>query len=234
MPTLYIIATPIGNMEDITCRALRILGEVGGLACEDTRRTRRVYERYSIDMPSKVFSYHEHNEDRAGARILDVLNQGENVALCSNAGYPGISDPGYRIIRSVIESEHNLEVIPGANAVELALLYSGLPTSSYTFKGFPPRKRGALVRFLEMEKDSPHTLIFYESPYRVGKFLSCALETLGNRHAAVCIEMTKKFERIKRGPLSQLHTEFDGVTVKGEVTIVVAGNNPKFINKPVE
>ena len=228
MGTLYVVATPIGNLEDISLRALRILAEVDVLACEDTRMTRRILDRYEIERPRTYFSYHEHNEERAGARILGLLDDGLNVALCSDGGCPGVSDPGYRIIRDCHEAGHDVDVLPGPTAVTTALLASGLSTSSFTFKGFPPRKSGPRKRFLEEDGDTPHTLIIYESPFRIGKLLADAFEVLGDRQAAVCIELTKKFERVERGFLAELAGQFDDRKVKGEVCLVIAGNNPKF------
>jgi 16S rRNA (cytidine1402-2'-O)-methyltransferase len=228
MGTLFVIATPIGNLEDITLRAVRVLGEVGALACEDTRRTRILYERHGIKSPGIIFSYREQNEDSAGSRILGLLGQGLSVGLCSDAGYPAISDPGYRIISRAIAEGHRVEVIPGAGAVSAALLSSGLPTSSFTFKGFPPKKPGLRRRFLAMEKDAPHTLVFYESPFRIAKLLADAREVLGNRMAAVCVELTKQFEKVHRGTLDELCRQFEGKSVKGEIAVVIAGSNPKF------
>lgn len=228
MATLYIVATPIGNLEDLTFRAARILGEAGALACEDTRMTRRIFERHQIPSPKTIFSYHEHNEAQAGKRILGLLAEGISVALCTDGGYPGISDPGYRVIAAAVEAGHDVEVIPGASAVPIALIASGLPTSSYTFKGFPPRKSGPRRRFLESERDLPHTLIVFESPFRTGALLDDALAVLGNRRAAVCIELTKKFEEISRGYLQELADRYRDTKIRGEVTVVIAGNNPKF------
>jgi len=230
-PTLYVIATPIGNLEDITLRALRVLGEVNALACEDTRMTRRIFERHAVKSPRTIFSYHEHNEPAAGQRILGLLENGQSVALTTDGGYPGISDPGYRIIAECRNRGFRVEVIPGASAVTMALVASGLPTSSFTFKGFPPRKPGPRKTFLAMEKDLPHSLVIFESPYRVGKLLQDALEVLGNRLAAVCIELTKKFEEVHRGYLDQLAERFKEKAPKGEITIVIAGSNPKFGKK---
>jgi 16S rRNA (cytidine1402-2'-O)-methyltransferase len=225
--TLYVIATPIGNLGDITYRAVRVLGQVDALACEDTRRTRTLYAAYAVPSPRTVLSYREQNEAHAGSRILGLLEQGLAVGLCSDAGYPGISDAGYRIITAVIEKGFRVEVIPGAGAVEVAVLASGLPTSSFTFKGFPPRKPGPRRRFLAMETHTPHTLVFYDSPFRFAVLLRDSLEVLGDRQAAVCIELTKKFEKVHRGSLSRLLEEFEGKTVKGEVTVVVAGSGRK-------
>jgi 16S rRNA (cytidine1402-2'-O)-methyltransferase len=227
--TLYLIATPIGNLEDLTYRAARLLGEIDALACEDTRITRRIYERFDLPRPQTLFSYHEHNEEQAGKRILGLLAEGLSVGLCTDGGYPGISDPGYRIISAALEAGHSVQPVPGASAVPLALLASGLPTSSYTFKGFPPRKSGARKRFLEEDKELPHSLIIFESPFRIGKLLADALEVFGNRRAAVCLELTKKFERVERGGLEELATRFAGASPKGEITVVIAGNHPKFM-----
>lgn len=226
--TLYIIATPIGNLEDITLRALRLLGGLDALACEDTRRTRRIFERHGVSSPSQVFAYHEHNEERSAQGIVKLLGEGRSVGLCTNAGVPCISDPGYRAVAAALDAGHRVEVIPGPSAVETALVVSGLPAASYTFKGFPPKKPGPRRRFLEQERDLPHTLVIYESPFRVGKLLGAALEALGDRRAAVCIELTKMFEDVRRGFLSDLAAEFAEQQVKGEVTVVIAGNNPKF------
>ncbi len=225
---LYIISTPIGNLEDITHRALRVLGESAVLACEDTRVTRKIFARYDVEHPGRLISYHEHNEESAGKKILDLLSAGQNVSLCSDSGTPGISDPGYRIIDAALDAGCEVEAIPGTSAITTALAASGLPTSSFTFKGFPPRKPGQRRRFLEMDKDLPHTLVFYESPHRFHKLLIDALDVYGDRKAAVCKELTKKFERIFRGYLSDLIDETKDLR-KGEFTVVVAGNNEKFI-----
>ncbi len=231
--TLFIVSTPIGNMEDMTYRAVRILSEVDALACEDTRQTRKIFERYQLNSPQQIFSYHEHNEEKSGKRILDLLQEGSSVGLCSDAGSPGISDPGYKIIAAAIEAGFPIDVIPGPSAVATALVVSGLSTASYTFKGFVPRKVGARKKFLAMEVEVPHTLVFFESPHRIGGFLESAYEVLGNRKAAICVELTKKFEKTHRGFLKDLSEQFKSKKVKGEITIVIAGNNPKFM-KPNE
>lgn len=229
MSVLYVIATPIGNLEDIGHRAVRVLGELEALACEDTRRTRVLLDRYRIPRPKMLFSYHEHNEREAAKRILRLLEDGTSVGLVTNAGYPGVSDPGYRAISQAAERGFRVEVLPGAGAVEAALALSGLPGASFIFKGFPPRTAGKRQRFLEAEKDLPHTLILFESPHRLAALLSDALAALGDRRAAVCIEITKMFEQTARGYLSELGEKFREATIKGEVTVVIAGNNPKFI-----
>lgn len=230
MSTLFLIATPIGNLEDITLRAMRVLGEVDALACEDTRRTRILFEKHGIHSPSIIFSYREQNEEQAGRRVMGLIEEGRSVGICSDAGYPGISDAGYRIIADAVERGVRVEVIPGAGAVSVALLSSGLPTSSYTYKGFPPRKGGARRRFLSMEKDLPHTLVLFESPFRIGALLEDAHAVLGNRKAAVCLELTKKFEEVSRGGLKDLAEKFKDKQPKGEITVVIAGSNPKFLD----
>lgn len=231
---LYIIATPVGNLDDISPRALRALREADIIACEDTRRTRVLLSHYEIPRPRQVLSYREQNERTVAERLARRLEEGQTIALCSDGGYPGISDPGYRLIRLVAERGLDFTVLPGASAVPLALLSSGLPSSSYTFKGYPPRKAAALRRFFETERDMPHTLVLFESPMRVAKSLDAALAALGDRCAAVCMELTKKFERTSRGFLSDLLVEFADQKVKGEVTIVIAGSNPKFARRSTQ
>lgn len=235
MGTLYVIATPIGNLDDATYRAVRTLGEVDALACEDTRRTRVLLDRYDIPRPRTVFSYHEHNEEASARRVVQLLDGGATVGLVTNAGYPGVSDPGYRAISSAIEAGHDVVALPGAGAVGTALAASGLPAVSFTFKGFPPKKPGKRRKWLEMDAALPHTLVFYESPQRTATLLADALDVYGDRRAAVCIELTKKFERVARGWLADLANEFDGsdgAKIKGEVTVVIAGANEKFIRPP--
>ncbi len=224
---LSIVATPIGNLADLTPRALEALKTADLIASEDTRRTWGLLSANNIPRPDMI-SYRQGNEDRAGEAIIRALQAGRNVALCSDGGYPGISDPGYRLIRRVVEEKLAFVVLPGASAVHLALVYSGLPTSSYTFKGFPPRRPGALKRYFDDEAQRPHTLICFESPFRIHATLKAARESLGNRQAAVCIELTKQFERIERGFLDDLVTTFSGKPPKGEITLVFAGDNPKF------
>ena len=158
----------------------------------------------------------------------DVQSMLSPYALCTDGGYPGISDPGYRLLRRATQEGLSFDVLPGASAVDVALLLSGLPTSSYTFKGFPPRRPGVLRRFFEEEREAAHTLVIFESPFRVGHTLQAALEVLGDREAAVCVELTKQHERVSRGFLSALAKQFAGKHVKGEVTLVIAGGNPKF------
>lgn len=229
---LYIVATPIGNLGDLSQRALKVFKSADIIACEDTRRTWALLSACNIPRP-RMLSYRQGNERQAGRAIITALQAGEEVVLCSDGGYPGISDPGYRLICELIEAELPYTVIPGASAVEISLLASGLPTSSFTFKGFPPRKPGTLLRFFAEEAAVPHTLVFFESPFRVSASLKAALQAMGDRKAAVCIELTKLHERIERGYLSELIPLFDK-PVKGEVTMVIAGNNPKFEQHPTD
>jgi len=231
---LYIVATPIGNLEDLADRAKRVLGEVNVLACEDTRRTRILYEKFGISSPGKIISYREQNEKTAGPGIVKLLMEGQNVALCSDAGYPALSDPGYRLIRDAIEEGIKIVVIPGAGAIETAVVVSGLPTDSFIFMGFPPKKPGQLRNMLAGVKELPNTLVFFESPLRVGKLLVAGYEVLGDRRVAVCIELTKVFEEIDRGWLSEMSGEYESKKIKGEVTVVIAGNNRKFIRSDPE
>ncbi len=225
---LYVVATPIGNLSDLSPRAIEALGKADIIAAEDTRRTRQLLTHFEIPAP-RLVSYREQTERSLAGRLVEDLSAGRTIALCTDGGYPGISDPGYRLIREAVQADIPMEVIPGASAVPVALLSSGLPTSSYTFKGFPPRKRGAMGRFFREEADRPHTLVIFESPVRVAKTLAVALEELGNREAAVCVELTKLFERVHRGYLADLLAELGERRIKGEVTMVFAGSNPKFL-----
>ena len=226
--TLILVPTPIGNLQDMSLRALEVLGRADALACEDTRITRKLFQRHELPLPETVFSYHEHNEARAGERILGLLGEGRTVAVCSSAGMPALSDPGYRIVSAAQEAGFRVEVLPGPSAALTALVASGLPTSSFTFKGFPPRKAGKLRTFLLADAEQPHTLVFFESPQRLAKFLAAALETLGDRRAAVCLELTKKFERVETGYLSDLAKRYVPKPPRGEATVVIAGHHPKF------
>lgn len=218
---LYLVATPIGNLGDITMRALDTLREVDVIASEDTRKTGLMLHHFGISKPQ--ISYHEHNEERVGERILALLLEGKSVAVVTNAGTPGISDPGYRIVRRAIEAQVELTMIPGPTALIMALVLSGLAVHSFTFRGFGPRKPGPRKRFFEVDKGSPHTLIYYESPYRLDAFLRDAIEVFGDREGAIANDLTKKFERIERGRLSELQQVVTKSTPKGEYILVIAG-----------
>ena len=224
---LHVTATPIGNLGDLSPRALAAFKNAALIACEDTRRTWQLLAHFEVPRPDMV-SYRQGNEDRVMKTILAALAAGKEVVLCSDGGYPGISDPGYRLIRTCARQGIAYEVIPGASAVNVALLMSGLSTSSFTFRGFPPRGPGALRNWFAEDRDREHTLICYESPFRIAATLLAAYEALGDREAAVCVELTKLHERVSRGYLSDLAKEYANLKVKGEVALVIAGNNPKF------
>lgn len=230
---LHIVSTPLGNLKDLCPRGQEALKNASLIACEDTRRTWQLLSAFNIPRPEMI-SYRQGNEDRVAERILEAVRAGREVAVCSDGGYPGISDPGYRLVREASQANIPYDVTPGPCAVDLALLYSGLSTASYTFKGFPPRKPGALRHFFEDEREMPHTLIVYESPFRIAATLAAAAEVLGSREAAVCIELTKVHERVQRGYLPDLAKAFAGQTVKGEIALVIAGNNPKFARSEEE
>ncbi len=225
---LHVVATPIGNLGDLSPRALAALKGAEAVACEDTRRTWALLTHVGVPRPKIFLSYRQGNEERVTERVCDLLAEGRDVALCSDGGYPGVSDPGYRLLRACAQRGLPYEVIPGASAVLNALLLSALPTSSFTFRGFPPRGPQALRNWFREDADKEHTLVFYESPYRVAATLAAALDALGDREAAVCVEMTKVHERVERGYLADLAASFAAAPVKGEVAIVIAGANRKF------
>jgi 16S rRNA (cytidine1402-2'-O)-methyltransferase len=219
---LYLVATPIGNLDDITLRALSTLREVDIIASEDTRKTGLLLKHFSISKPQIAF--HEHNEQRAGQHIEDLLKQGKSVALVTNAGTPGISDPGFTLMRRAIMAQLDVTMIPGPTALIMALVLSGLPVHSFTFRGFPPRKSGPRRKFIEIDKEAPHTLIFYESPYRMAAFLQDAYEVLGDREAAIANDLTKMFEFVQRGTITSLiQWVAEQSKLKGEFIVVIAG-----------
>ncbi len=224
---LYVIATPIGNMGDITFRAVETLKAVDALASEDTRVSAKLLGFLSIEKPRPTFSCHDHNEARTVGRVLSLIAEGRAVGLISDAGMPGISDPGFRLVGEVLAAGEKVEVIPGASAATMALVASGLPMSSFTFLGFPARKSGKRKTQLKAEEKSAHTLVFYESPHRLGAFLADAHEVLGPRRAVVALELTKKFERFHRGSLGELAAEFAHEKPKGEVSVVIEGVSRK-------
>jgi 16S rRNA (cytidine1402-2'-O)-methyltransferase len=219
---LYLVATPIGNLGDITLRALDVLREVDYVASEDTRKTGLLLAHFDIKKPQ--ISFHEHNEDQAGRKLVRMMrDDGKSVALVTDAGTPGISDPGYTLVRGALAEGISVTMIPGPTALIMALALSGLPAHSFTFRGFPPRKPGKRRAFLAVDLGSPHTLIFYESPYRVKAFLEDALTVFGDRQAALANDLTKLFESVQRGPLSELRAALDTAEPRGEYTVVIAG-----------
>jgi 16S rRNA (cytidine1402-2'-O)-methyltransferase len=215
------VATPIGNLGDITLRALETLRAVDVIASEDTRKTGLMLKHFDIQKPQLAF--HEHNEQQAGRRILSMLQQGQSVALVTNAGTPGVSDPGYTLVRNAVGASIAVTMIPGASALIMALVLSALPVHSFTFRGFPPRKSGPRKRFFAVDRDAPHTLIYYESPYRLEEFFADALEVFGDRDAALANDLTKMFESVQRAKLSELLATMRGKEGRGEYTIVIAG-----------
>jgi len=221
-PALYLVATPIGNLEDITLRALRVLKEVDVIACEDTRQTQKLLNHYAI--ATRTTSYHEHNEMTKSAELVKGMQGGASVALVSDAGMPGISDPGYRLITLAIRHHVPVVPVPGASAFLAALVASGLPTDSFRFSGFLPAKRGERRTALEAVKNSPRTLVFYEAPHRIVEALEDVAEVVGGaRHVVVAREVTKIHEEFLRGRASDvLETLKAREAVKGEITLLIA------------
>jgi 16S rRNA (cytidine1402-2'-O)-methyltransferase len=218
---LYLVATPIGNLGDITLRALETFRSVDLIASEDTRKTGLLLKHFDIRKPQMAF--HEHNEDRAGERIMALLAEGKSVAVVTDAGTPGISDPGYTIVQRAIAAGEDVTMIPGPAAVVMAVVLSGLAVHSFTYRGFPPHKPGPRRRFLELDRESPHTLVFYESVYRLEVFLQDALTVYGDRQAALAHELTKLHESVVRGRLSALIAGLQQSKPKGEYVVVIAG-----------
>lgn len=218
---LYLVSTPIGNLGDMSLRAIETLKAVDVVISEDTRTTGFLLKHFEIKKPQIAF--HEHNEDRSVPRIIAMLKDGKNIALVSDAGTPVVSDPGFTLVRAAIQEEIPVTAIPGASALVMALTLSGLPVHSFTFRGFPPHKGGPRRRFLTVDQNSPHTLIFYESPYRLKAFLQDALTVYGDRRAALANDLTKMFEKMSRGTISELLEEIEGANLKGEYTVVIAG-----------
>lgn len=218
---LYLVTTPIGNLSDMSLRALETLRSVDLVACEDTRKTGMLLAHFDIKKP--LMSFFEHNEDRAIERIARTLAEGKSVALVTDAGTPGISDPGYSLVRRAIEDGFEFTMIPGPAALIMAVALSGLPTHSFTFRGFAPRKSGARRRFLAVDRAAPHTLIFYESPYRLTALLTDALAVYGDRRAALANDLTKRFELMSRGRISDLMAEIESQKPRGEYVVVIEG-----------
>ena len=219
--TLYIVATPIGNLEDMTHRAVRILREADLIACEDTRQTRKLLDHYGIKQPT--VSYHEHNEAARAEELVNKLIEGRNIALVSDAGMPLVSDPGYRLVSAAIRSGVPVVPIPGASALVAALAASGLPTDSFYFGGFLPIKSGARIRALEALKNEQATLIFYEAPHRIADALADIGKALGSRRVAVARELTKIHEEFLRGTPSEIEAQLRSrPSVKGEITLLIA------------
>jgi 16S rRNA (cytidine1402-2'-O)-methyltransferase len=220
-PGLYLVATPIGNLDDITLRALRVLKEADVIACEDTRQTQKLLNHYAI--ATRTVSYHEHNEMTRAAELVLDLERGARVALVTDAGMPGISDPGFRLISLAIRHHIPVVPIPGAAAFLAALVASGLPTDSFRFSGFLPAKRGQRRNVLESIRSSPRTQVFYETPHRVKETLEDVVEVLGNdRHIVIAREVTKIHEEFLRGRAGELLETLNARgDVKGEITLLI-------------
>ncbi len=220
--TLYVVATPIGNMEDITLRALNVLGRVDFIAAEDTRHTGKLLAKHKIK--GHLVAYHEHNETERTPELVNRLKAGSAVALVSNAGTPSVSDPGYRLVNAAIAGGINVVPIPGAAAVVSALSVAGLPTDSFVFIGFAAKKKAKRLKQLEELAHEPRTIIFYESPRRIIAFLQEIISAMGDRYGVLCREMTKLHEEFIRGNMSEIHSRLkERATVKGECTLIVKG-----------
>lgn len=218
---LYLVATPLGNLGDISYRAVKILKSVDLIACEDTRTSRTLLRHYDINKP--LVSYHNFNERQISEKIISRIQNGESVAVISDAGTPSISDPGFVVVRAAVDAGIRIEAIPGPAAVVTALAVSGLPTDAFIFYGFLPPKAGKRSQIIESLADRRETLIFYESPFKINKLVTMLHEILGDRRVALCRELTKKFEDVIRTDLADLDIFLRDRKLKGEITLVVEG-----------
>jgi len=232
--TLFLVGTPIGNLEDITLRALRTLKEVDLIACEDTRHTQKLLNHYGME--KRTVSYHEHNELERAPELIVHLENGENVAVVSDAGMPGVSDPGYRLVALALRHHIRVVPIPGASAFLSALVASGLPTDSFGFCGFLPAKAGARRSMLESSRSSPRTQIFYEAPHRLLDTMQDVIENLGpDRRVVVAREVTKIHEEFLRGKAAEVLAELKNRSeVKGEITLLIAKGDDHEASRPAE
>ncbi|MBF0448242.1 MAG: 16S rRNA (cytidine(1402)-2'-O)-methyltransferase [Magnetococcales bacterium] len=224
---LWVIGTPIGNIADLGERALAVLGQVDILACEEPKETRKLFFHHEISFPKRFIKCNDGNETASANGILKLLQNGETVGLCSSAGMPGISDPGYRVISTAIEANIDIEVIPGPSALTTALVASGLASSSHLFLGFPPRKPVRQKKWLELEKNTAHTLIFYLSPRHIKEFLELARSVLGDRNGCIAKDLTKKYQRFYRGKLTEILAELGDEPFQGEAVVLLAGFDRK-------
>jgi 16S rRNA (cytidine1402-2'-O)-methyltransferase len=221
-PGLYVVSTPIGNLGDITQRAVEVLAAADLVACEDTRRTGLLFSHYGIQ--NRLIQYHEYNKLRQTPQLLELLRQGKRVALVTDAGTPGISDPGFYLIRAAVEAGLRVSPVPGASALLAALVVSGLPSDRFAFEGFLPKRDGRRRRRLADLVREERTMVFCESARRVVRLLSEMLELWGERRVVVCREMTKRFEEVLRGTLGEVLAAIGDRELKGETVVVVAGN----------
>ena len=229
---LYICGTPIGNLEDITLRVLKILKEVELIAAEDTRHTKKLLNHYLID--TKVSSYYEYNKFKKATYLVEILKNGQDIALVSDAGMPGISDPGYVLINLALKNNIKIIPVPGVSALVTALVVSGLPTDKFVFEGFLPRKTKERKRYFRNTENEERTIIFYEAPHRLKRTLKDMLEIWGDRKIVIARELTKMYEEIIRGKLSQIVTEISTKEIKGEITLVVQGGIKKKGNDAID
>ncbi|WP_430789417.1 16S rRNA (cytidine(1402)-2'-O)-methyltransferase [Virgibacillus flavescens] len=226
--TVYIVPTPIGNLEDITYRALKILQSSALIAAEDTRNTKKLLTHFEIT--TSLISYHDHNKESRGHQLMERLENGESIAFVSDAGMPGISDPGYEMVQSAIEASIPVVVLPGANAALCALIGSGLPTTEFLFYGFLPRKKKDRIKELERMKPLQATLLFYESPHRLKETVSAIQEQFGERQVTLARELTKRFEEYIRGSIAEVLQWIHDTELRGEFCIVVEGNAENTIS----
>jgi len=222
---LYIVPTPIGNLGDVTYRAIEVLGSVDAILAEDTRQTKKLLDHYNID--KKLIPYHQHNEHKNLNVVINKLKQGETFAVCSDAGTPAISDPGFLLIREAIKEGIHVESLPGAVAAIVALVTSGLPCDTFVYEGFLPHKKGKQTKIKNLEEEK-RTTVFYESPHRIVKTLAMIVELLGDdRGVVVGRELTKKFEEFVRGTAAEVLAHFEQNEPKGEFVLLIAGNDKK-------
>ena len=226
---VYLVPTPIGNLKDITLRALEVLNNADVIAAEDTRQTLKLLNHFDIKKP--LISYHQHNEQGKSEDILEIISEGKEIAVVTDAGTPGISDPGAVIVRKCIEKGYDFEVLPGATAITTALVYSGLDTTKFIFRGFISRENKERKKLFDEIRDAKETLIFYESPHRLLTTLSILQRELGNRMISVCRELTKIHEEIVRGTIEEVINVFSQKGVKGELVLVVEGKTQNEIDK---
>jgi 16S rRNA (cytidine1402-2'-O)-methyltransferase len=229
---LYICGTPIGNLEDITLRALKILKKVKLIAAEDTRHTKKLLNHYQIN--TKVSSYYEYNKFKKALHLVEILKNGQDIALVSDAGMPGISDPGYVLVNLALKNNIKIIPVPGVSALITALVVSGLPTNKFVFEGFLPRKIKERKRYFKSIKNEERTVIFYETPHRLKRALKDMLEIWGERKIVIARELTKMYEEVIRGKLSQVLTEISTKEMKGEITLIVQGGIKKKGNDTID